>query len=109
MNKTLICVSSPDNLFITNKEYTLQDGLLFTEQDFSINNEKFSDINLLLNYLKEQGYIFKLKDNYSSQSIHFNNPFDFGFGNIYNTQPNRQDAENLKNDILKDLLNGFKL
>lgn len=128
INKVLICKKTKDNNFIVNKEYIIDNGYIYSEFDISINTSPYNSVSDAIQDLTNKGYIFELKSIYS-ESSNFNNcgsnessyssAFDFSpeniFGDIFsmyntnstpnNTNAQRIQAENLKNDILKNILN----
>ena len=116
MNFSLICISSIDNSFIKGKEYKVEDGYLYTEQDISINTNIYKNSLEAIEDLKTKGYSFKEKE--VTNSAAFNSHFTMNdvFGDIFSMYENntnkddinqkRQDAENLKNNILSQILKG---
>lgn len=105
---SIICKKSLDNSFITNKEYELINGFLYTEQDISINTKAYQSEDDAILDLNNKGYEF-IKSKMSSSSNFTTNDI---FGDIFssmgytNTNQKRSEAESLKNDILRDILNG---
>lgn len=114
----LICVSSKDENFLPNKEYTLDNGYIYTEFDISINTREYASEEEAIEELKKKGYEFKKKGlNFGGNKTN-NGPFDsFMFGdlssfmNSISPEPSvdtkRAEAESMKNDILRDILKGL--
>ena len=110
----IICKKTIDNCFIMNKEYIIDDGFLYTEQDVSINTKPYNSIEEAINDLSNKGYVFVSKNSYGTQSDAFGFSPENIFGDIFsmygnvNTQTSdskRAEAEDLKNSILKNILN----
>lgn len=116
MNFILICVDCRDNSFIKDKEYQIEDGFLYTEQDVSINTKAYENVLEAIDDLKKKGYSFKEKETKSSDSFGSHFTMNDIFGDIFSMYENntnkddinqkRQEAENLKNDILSQILKG---
>ena len=117
MEVILICKKTKDDNFIINKEYTMNNGYLYTEYDISINTSSYNSVENAIQDLANKGYEFVLKNNTNKQQ---SDAFGFSpesiFGDIfsmynsnstqnYQTNIKKEDAENLKNDILKNILN----
>lgn len=119
----LICVSSKDDNFVPNKKYELNDGYVYTENDFSINTVAYLSIQDAIENLKAKGYEFKEDISYTSDNKSNNQRQDNGFfgfndifGNIFSfmndtqaqsTEQKKAEAENMKNDILSEILKGL--
>lgn len=116
MNFILICIDCRDNSFIKGKEYQIEDGFLYTEQDVSINTKAYENVLEAIDDLKKKGYSFKEKETNSSDSSGSHFTMNDIFGDIFSMYENitnkddinqkRQEAENLKNDILSQILKG---
>lgn len=117
---SLTCVSSKDDNFQVNKEYTIDNGYIYTEYDISINTKEYLSEDEAIEDLKQKGYEFKKK------GIHFKNDngsFSHGtfdnaiFGDLSSfmeslsqsasTKEKQAEAETLKNDMLKEILKGL--
>lgn len=118
MNEIIICVNSKDDSFVINREYQIEDGFIYTEQNVSINTKPYNNITEAIDDLKNKGYIFKSKIEKTSDAFGGNFTTNDIFGDIFsmcgdinlNTKTQdekRKEAESLKNDILGNILKGF--
>lgn len=116
---SLVCISSKDDNFQVNKEYTIDNGYIYTEFDISINTREYSSEEDAIEDLRIKGYEFKKKGLNFNSGAFSNDAFGTGaiFGDLasfmssISPEPSvdakRAEAENMKNDILSSILKGM--
>lgn len=119
----LICTSSKDDSFYVNKEYSIDNGYIYTEHDISINNKAYSSEEEAIEDLKQKGYVFKRKGiqfKSGSTGSFSNGAFDSAiFGDFSSfmeslsqdssIKEKQNEAESLKNDMLERILRDYGL
>lgn len=119
MFMSLICVSSKDDTFVVNNKYEMNDGYIYGENDISVNTVAYQSTAEAIEDLKKKGYEFKEDNPYNSTSSFNFNTGDI-FGDIFSFmngagvppekdyEQKRKEAENMKNDMLSQILNGMR-